>query len=40
MPASATPGQALCLAESLIRGEPDGGKIISTIVKDEIRELV
>ena len=27
-------------AESLIRGEPDGGKIIASIFKDKIKELV
>jgi len=40
MPASATPQQGLKLAESLMRGEPDGGKIIKTIVKDKVRELI
>jgi thiamine pyrophosphate-dependent acetolactate synthase large subunit-like protein len=40
MPAQATPQQAIKLAESLVRGEPDGGKIISTIFEDKILELV
>jgi pyruvate dehydrogenase (quinone) len=40
MPASATPRQGLKLAESLIRGEPDGGKIIRSIFKDKVRELI
>jgi pyruvate dehydrogenase (quinone)/pyruvate oxidase len=40
MPASATPQQALHFAESLIRGEPDSAKIIGSVVKDQIRELV
>jgi thiamine pyrophosphate-dependent acetolactate synthase large subunit-like protein len=40
MPASATPQEALHLAESLVRGEPDRGKVIASIVKDKVRELV
>ena len=40
MPAKATPQQALHLAESLVRGEPDGGKIIKSIFKDKVKELV
>ncbi len=40
MPASATVSQGLKLAESLIRGEPDGARIIKSIVKDKVRELV
>jgi thiamine pyrophosphate-dependent acetolactate synthase large subunit-like protein len=40
MPAQATPQQALRLAESLVRGQPDGGKIISSIFKDKVKELV
>ena len=28
------------LAESLVRGQPDGGKIISSIFKDKVKELV
>jgi pyruvate dehydrogenase (quinone) len=32
--------QALHFAESLARGEPDAGKIIRTVMKDKIRELV
>ncbi len=40
MPAAATPQQALKFAESLIRGEPDAGKIIRSVFKDKIKELV
>ncbi len=40
MPAQATPQQALRLAESLVRGQPDGGRIISSIFKDKVKELV
>jgi thiamine pyrophosphate-dependent acetolactate synthase large subunit-like protein len=40
MPAQATPQQALRLAESLVRGQPDGGRIIAAIVKDKVKELV
>jgi thiamine pyrophosphate-dependent acetolactate synthase large subunit-like protein len=40
MPASATPEQALHFAESLVRGEPDAGKILGTVFKDQIRALV
>jgi pyruvate dehydrogenase (quinone)/pyruvate oxidase len=40
MPAMATAQQAIRLAESLVRGEPDGGKIIKSIFKDKVKELV
>ncbi len=40
MPAQATPEQALKFAESLIRGQPDSGKIIKSIFKDKIMEMV
>ncbi len=40
MPAAATPQQALKFAEALLRGQPDAGKIIRTVVKDKVRELV
>jgi pyruvate dehydrogenase (quinone) len=40
MPPSVTPEQALKLAVALARGEPDGAKIIRTIFKDKVRELV
>ena len=40
MPAQATPQQALKFAESLIRGQPDSGKIIRSIFKDKIKEMV
>jgi pyruvate dehydrogenase (quinone) len=39
-PASATPQQALKFAESLVRGEPDSGKIIYTVLKDKVKELI
>jgi thiamine pyrophosphate-dependent acetolactate synthase large subunit-like protein len=39
-PAQATPKQALHFAESLVRGEPDSGKIIESVFKDKIKELV
>lgn len=40
MPASATPEQAFHFAESLVRGQPDSGKVFGTVLKDQIRELV
>jgi thiamine pyrophosphate-dependent acetolactate synthase large subunit-like protein len=40
MPAATTPQQALKFAESLVRGERDAGKIIRTVVKDKVKELV
>jgi pyruvate dehydrogenase (quinone) len=40
MPAMATAQQAMRLAESLVRGEPDGGKIIKSIFKDKVKEMV
>lgn len=40
MPAAATPQQTMRFAESLIRGEPDAGKIIKSVFKDKIKELV
>jgi len=40
MPAKVTFEQATKFAESLVRGEPDRGKIISTAVADKVRELV
>ena len=40
MPAAATPQQALKFAESLIRGQPDSGKIMKSIFKDKIKEMV
>ncbi len=40
MPPQATPQQALKLTESLVRGEPDGYKIIKSIFKDKVRELI
>ena len=40
MPPQATPQQALKLTESLVRGEPDGYKIIKSIFKDKVKELI
>ncbi|MDB5386091.1 MAG: pyruvate oxidase [Planctomycetaceae bacterium] len=40
MPPKTTVAQAAKFAESLIRGEPDRGHILSTVVEDAIRELV
>jgi pyruvate dehydrogenase (quinone) len=40
MPAKTTVEQAKRMAESLLRGETDRGKIMSTILKDKIRELI
>jgi pyruvate dehydrogenase (quinone)/pyruvate oxidase len=40
MPPKATLEQGFELAKSLARGEPDRGRIISTIVEDKVRELV
>jgi pyruvate dehydrogenase (quinone) len=40
MPAKVTFDQASKFAESLLRGEPDRSKIISTQVSDKVRELV
>ncbi|HUO29963.1 MAG TPA: thiamine pyrophosphate-dependent enzyme [Bryobacteraceae bacterium] len=40
MPAKVTARQATHMAEALAKGTPDGHKIIGTIFKDKIRELV
>ena len=40
MPAQATPQQALNFAKGLVRGQPERGEIITTVLKDKIRELV
>ena len=40
LPAKATPQQALHLAEALVRGQPDGRKIMATIFEDKVKELV
>jgi len=40
MPAKATSEQALHLAESLLRGQPDGGRIVSSIFKDKVKEMI
>ena len=39
LPAKITADQALKFAESLARGEPDGGKIIAKALGDRVREL-
>src|SRR5579883_929295 len=40
MPAAVTPKQALKFAEALVRGQPQRGEIISTVIEDKIKELV
>jgi pyruvate dehydrogenase (quinone) len=40
LPAKITADQALKFAESLARGEPDGGKIIAKALGDRVRELI
>jgi pyruvate dehydrogenase (quinone)/pyruvate oxidase len=40
MPPKIKPKQAAHFAESLARGEPDRMKIISSITKDKVRELI
>jgi pyruvate dehydrogenase (quinone)/pyruvate oxidase len=40
MPAKVKPAQALKFAESLVRGEPNRGKILLTNTHDKVRELV
>ena len=40
MPAQATPAQALNFAKGLIRGQPKSGEIITSVIKDKIRELI
>jgi pyruvate dehydrogenase (quinone)/pyruvate oxidase len=40
LPAQATAKQALKLAESLVRGEPNGAKIATTIFRDKVSELL
>jgi pyruvate dehydrogenase (quinone)/pyruvate oxidase len=40
MPAQATPKQALNFAEALVRGQPDRGAVISTVIEGKIKELV
>lgn len=40
MPAKIEPKQALHMAESLARGEPQRGKIITTVASDMVRELI
>jgi pyruvate dehydrogenase (quinone) len=40
MPGKIEPEQALKFAESLARGEPGGGAILKTVLRDKIRELV
>ncbi|QDV32389.1 thiamine pyrophosphate-dependent enzyme [Tautonia plasticadhaerens] len=40
MPAQATPEQALNFAKGLVRGQPERGEIISTVIKDKVREMI
>ena len=40
MPPKATVKQGLELAKSLLRGEPDRGKIIETILEDKVKEMI
>ena len=40
LPAKIKPAQAARLAEALLRGEPNRGKIVLTNLKDSVRELV
>jgi pyruvate dehydrogenase (quinone) len=40
MPAQVTPKQALKFAQALVRGQPDRGALIATIIEDQIKELV
>jgi pyruvate dehydrogenase (quinone)/pyruvate oxidase len=40
LPAKITAGQAIKFAESLVRGEPNRGKITLTVLSDKVRELV
>ena len=40
LPANITIEQAAKFAESLVRGEPDSGKIVKTLLGDRIKELV
>jgi pyruvate dehydrogenase (quinone) len=40
MPPQATVAQALHFAESLIRGEPDRGTVVSTVLNDKIKEMI
>ena len=40
MPPKATAKQGLALAKSLLRGEPDGGKIMATILEDKVKEMI
>jgi pyruvate dehydrogenase (quinone)/pyruvate oxidase len=40
LPAKTTVRQATGFAESILRGEPDGGKIIANVLKTKVREMV
>ncbi|HVW00681.1 MAG TPA: thiamine pyrophosphate-dependent enzyme, partial [Planctomycetaceae bacterium] len=40
MPPKATVAQAAKFAESLIRGEPDRGRIIETVLTNAVREMI
>jgi len=40
MPPKIKPQQAAHLAEALAKGEPEGGKIIATVLEDKVKEMV
>jgi hypothetical protein len=40
MPPEATAEQAFEFAKALVRGEPDRGRIIKTVLKDMVKEMV
>jgi pyruvate dehydrogenase (quinone)/pyruvate oxidase len=40
MPPKTTPSQAYELAKSLVRGQPERGKIMSTILEDKVKEMI
>ncbi len=40
MPARATPKQALNFAKALVRGQPERGEIISSVIEDQIKEMI
>src|SRR2546423_1310478 len=40
MPGKATVKQGLELAKALVRGQPDAGKIMATILEDKVKEMI
>ena len=40
MPPEATAEQAFEFAKALMRGEPDGGRIVKTVLKNMVKEMV